>query len=945
MQTSLRYNPHLWSEEELAAIFVVRFAELKELTRLVRRSAPESVPQHILITGQRGMGKTTLLRRLALEIKNTPDMAAKWFPLTFPEEQYTVSTLAELWRNVLDAFLDQSETDQRENGSLLDRQQIQLEKALAALGGMPPGQQEEEAFKLIREVIHMRGQGLVLLVDSTDLLFSSLAAADPDDKTASATALWRLRQVLSHEPGIFWIGSSYLALESSNQYQGAFHDFFKLLELRPLAITEMQKAMLTLSESFGMGATLKGKKARKQMEAALKANPARLQALRILTGGNPRTTVMLYDLFASGGSTDIQADLNSLLDIMTPLYKSRMESLFSDQARKILAHLMEAWEPTSAKDLSEAAGIAVTTISGQLSRLEAGGYIEKCSAPGKGKKMYQVSERFFNIWYLMRLAPRRFRLRFLWLVGFMRIWFSEDELQELSRERITGLDSGKYRDVNALEYTRVLAQSLPAESAERAKLEMRVASVVHEIECQAHHKLNTILFDFDSREDQFFTTLDDYWKRFAALDDKLAKCAHTNTETAQDWIQAVKGSFSLSLGEKERVAEAAATLSQGQYEELMQVFAEEREKFVELLGPQEAEALRHATLKGDFFPDFPDSQVAYKQIVAAFIEHPTVFWAALSLWGNKHQDEQVAEAYHRFFETDHGQGIPTAWNSFGNLLGYHLKCYAKAEKAYRKAIELDQKYADPWNGLGNLLTYHLKCYAEAEKAYKKAIELDQKYASPWNGLGNLLKDHLNRHDEAEKAYKKAIELDQNDPYPWNDLGNLLTDLKRYDEAEKAYRKAIELDPDNPYPPANYARLLLRQGCSHADVSPYCRQVLDLCAIVKGYDPAGISALQLQAHLCLGNTDMAIQALDKLAEEAVQGNKFALWRIKEQVRKCHPAGLGQNLRDAINRSFHADFLRPFSLVLEALEHNTTAVFRTAAPEVAAMAEKVYQSLIP
>ena len=71
--------------------------------------------------------------------------------------------------------------------------------------------------------------------------------------------------------------------------------------------------------------------------------------------------------------------------------------------------------------------------------------------------------------------------------------------------------------------------------------------------------------------------------------------------------------------------------------------------------------------------------------------------------------------------------------------------------------------------------------AEAEAAYRKAIELDEKFATPWNGLGNLYRDQK-KEAEAEAAYRKAIELDEKDAYPWNGLGILYRIQKKYEQA-------------------------------------------------------------------------------------------------------------------------------------------------------------------
>ena len=106
IQAVAKYNPHLWGPEDLKAIFVARQRELAQLTQAIRDAEPTSCPQHILLIGQRGMGKTTLLQRIALQVEEDKELSKGWLALRFPEEQYTVSNLAELWGNVLGALAD-----------------------------------------------------------------------------------------------------------------------------------------------------------------------------------------------------------------------------------------------------------------------------------------------------------------------------------------------------------------------------------------------------------------------------------------------------------------------------------------------------------------------------------------------------------------------------------------------------------------------------------------------------------------------------------------------------------------------------------------------------------------------------------------------------------------------------------------------------------------------
>lgn len=970
LNAALKYNPHLWGPDELRAIFVVRGADLEHVLQALHGTMAEAVPQHLLITGHRGMGKSTLLQRLALAIADDPQLSRQWLALTFPEEQYTIHTLAEFWRNVLDALADALERAGADPTDLAD-----LDQQIGCLGQLPLLQREEAALILLQRWIADHGRGLVLLVDSSDQLLNSLAQAESKNTPASATALWRLRKTLSHQAGLFWIGASYQALESQHQYQDAFHDFFQLHELLPLKTVEMRTALLALARRFGAGRGLQGTAAEAEMARILDSRPERLEALRLLSGGNPRTTVTLYELFAAGGDDSVQADLKRLLDIMTPLYKARMESL-AEQPRKLLAHLMENWHPMAGQDLAQQAGIAKTTVSGQLSRLESEGLVEKARLAGRGKRSgFQVSERLFNIWYLMRYGSRRIRQRLAWLVQFMRLWFSRDELCGLAHQRAQRHSRGELGDAGNLEYSRALATALGQESDESLNLEWSVFSSAQNERRRLSRELKEILpglYDLEG-EDREFKSADDYLTRFAALDAPLAACPHVPEGEKQAWVDQVKGSILMSLEQKEGLAGASASaeLSDELWQTVKEALDKEKNTSGELFSKPVAALIRTATLAGQFFPDCPNSKVAFLQMESCFVTQPPAYKAALALFQAKHQDEwlyrafcratelnphdwplwvafgnlleshlrrfnEAEAAYRKAIAADNMQSAP--WLQLGILLNHPLQRYNEAEAAFRQAIALDENAAIPWLALGILLGAHLGRHVEAEAAHRQAISLDERSAFPWVGLGTLFHQRLQRYDEAEAAYRQAIALDETYALPWNNLGDLFAkNLQRYDEAETAYLHAVTLAPSDAFIWSKLAQLQARQQKTQ-EANDSFRQVLQCLASPQGKDD---THLALQAQLWLGNRAAAAQALTDLAQLAAADDKQAFSNLRQQCLQCSALGLGPALADLMTENAWADFLQPFSLALNAARAGEAPA--GAAPEVLSLAQEILTEL--
>ena len=81
----------------------------------------------------------------------------------------------------------------------------------------------------------------------------------------------------------------------------------------------------------------------------------------------------------------------------------------------------------------------------------------------------------------------------------------------------------------------------------------------------------------------------------------------------------------------------------------------------------------------------------------------------------------------------------------------------------------------------------------AREAFRKAIELDESYAEAYLNLGLLLADD-GQNEEAERFLRTATLLNPNSHKAHGRLGILLQELGRYSEAEEELRRAVKIDP-------------------------------------------------------------------------------------------------------------------------------------------------------
>jgi Flp pilus assembly protein TadD len=154
------------------------------------------------------------------------------------------------------------------------------------------------------------------------------------------------------------------------------------------------------------------------------------------------------------------------------------------------------------------------------------------------------------------------------------------------------------------------------------------------------------------------------------------------------------------------------------------------------------------------------------------------------------------------------------WSDYG-FIHYRMGEPQEALAAYKKALALDPKCpsahfnlavaavmerrfadadtAETWNGLGYVLAKQDRL-DDAVAAYRKAVELEPKFAPAYNNLGEALV-RQGKLADAELAYRKSL-AEKRSASIHNQLGEVLAKLGRNDDAAAEFRAALAIDKGN-----------------------------------------------------------------------------------------------------------------------------------------------------
>ncbi len=361
----IKHNPVFLSEEELASSFAVRQAELNLLLDIIRENTG-SVNQHVIIIGPRGIGKTMLVLRLALAVRQDESLSRSWYPVVLPEEIYDVASEGEVWLRVLERISVQ----EREAGKDYNRW-LQNYESLR-------GEREEQRLKVkalaaLSEFAGGRNTRLLVIIENLQMVLGEQSGSD---------ATWDLRRTLLNNAEIMIMATATTRFKEIMNAEKANFELFREITLTPLS-TEDCRILWRLITGEDL------------------VND-RIRPMEVLTGGSPRLLAILAGFSKGKALAELMDDLVILIDDHTTYFKANVEALPSLE-RRIFVTLAEIWEPAEARQVARRCRLEVNKTSALLKRLVERGAVVGVGKVGR-KNLYQVSERLYNIYHLMRLS-------------------------------------------------------------------------------------------------------------------------------------------------------------------------------------------------------------------------------------------------------------------------------------------------------------------------------------------------------------------------------------------------------------------------------------------------------------------------------------------------------------------------------------------------------------
>ncbi len=412
------YRSGVTSPERLRRTSVARRHLLDNAIESLRGSVGGKSKSHQLFIGPGGTGKTHLLSCIEEAVQSDAALGASVVVIRFPEESNRTLSFADFLIGMC-GILKEILEDEPLWDELFAAVQTEEDDARVA-GILVPAFRDEN---------RRRGRTLLVMLENLGEVLGR--------QIRNRSDVAALRAFLTADNGCLLIATAPLHFDGITDVEQPFFDVFEIRILEAMSLEETVDVIRLNLECDGRAAD----------PESLQDMRPRLQALYRMTQGNPRLTMMLYELSAHESVTGVQDQFHLMADRISPFYRGRLRDLPPGQ-RALLECL------ASMRDLEKTpAAIALRMRTSQqetsslLKRLSDARYIRAVKHPRDGRsRLYTIREGFFDIWLAMNLSGSA-RRRISSLLEFFSFFYPDIETREEKRRQLRA----KPGDANAQE--------------------------------------------------------------------------------------------------------------------------------------------------------------------------------------------------------------------------------------------------------------------------------------------------------------------------------------------------------------------------------------------------------------------------------------------------------------------------------------------------------------
>lgn len=395
INTLLSFGVKSVNPEILEKLLIGRQKAADYLYDAAKSISEDGINQHILVIGQRGMGKTHLLRVLFHRIQ--PFIKEKKVIVAyFSEEEYGIANYFDFLVRILNSFL-----------KWYGEEQDNIKNKIAELQNTPFSSQISKAEEIIEEFCS--GKPLLILAEN----FSDiLAALSPGNEQG------QLRSWLYTSDRISIIATSQALSNDFDKENRPFFGFFTNYYLKNLTFPE--------SLEFLIGISILDNRADVTDFLKHKGRP-QIKALYELVKGNHRLLVTFYEFLKTDTLARLSTHFIKTINDLKPYYESFIRYL-PPQQQKILRYIALSRKPQNGVDICKNCFIEQRTFSKQISELTRKGLIEAITDPtDKRNKLYDINEPLLRI--SIEVGEHREGITALF-VDFLANFYSREELLE-----------------------------------------------------------------------------------------------------------------------------------------------------------------------------------------------------------------------------------------------------------------------------------------------------------------------------------------------------------------------------------------------------------------------------------------------------------------------------------------------------------------------------------